>query len=99
MVRADHNPAQAEADMQRRQEEASRTDDARDEAQALVDDLDHEIDAAHAAGDDSAVSELQDRHEQAERDLEAAEQEFESAMNQLGQDMQFWYEEDDDDEE
>ena len=99
MSRADHDPAQAEAAMQPLQDEASRTDDARDEAKALVDDLERAMDAAYEAGDEAAVADLQNRHQQAEQDLEIAEQEFESVMDQIGQTSQFWYEEDEEDEE
>lgn len=91
MSRADHDPAQAEAQMQVLQDEARRTDSAKDEAQELVNDLERQMDAAHDAGNDSEVAELQKQHELAEKNLEVAEQEFESAMDQIGQSTQFWY--------
>jgi len=66
MTRADRDPAQAEAAMQLLQDEASRADDKKDDAQALVDDLEAEMDAAFAAGNDSALTDLQNRHQQAD---------------------------------
>lgn len=44
------------------------------------------------------MADLQDRHQQAERDREIAEQAFESVMDQIGQASQFWDEDDDDDD-
>lgn len=94
MPRADHDPTQAEAQMQVLQDEAQRTDNARDEAQELVDDLERKMDAAHEAGNDSAVAEIQSQHQLAEQNLEIAEQEFNSVMDQIGEATQFWYVED-----
>jgi uncharacterized protein YukE len=99
MSRSDHDPAQAEAAMELLQEEARRADDAKDDAQALVDDLESQIDTAYEAGDEAATAELQDRHQQAERDLQIAEQEFDSVMDQIGRASQFWYEDEDEDED
>lgn len=99
MARADHDPAQAEAEMQRLQAEASAADDAKDDAQALVDRLERDMDRAFEVGDEAEVSRLQDRHQQAERELEAAEQDFESVMDQIGNASTFWYEEDEDDDD
>jgi hypothetical protein len=97
MTRADRDPAQAEASMQLLHDEASRADDAKDDAQALVDDIEAEMDAAFAAGNEPALTDLQNRHQEAERDLEIAEQEFQSVMTQIGQNTQFWYEDEDED--
>ncbi|MGP9528781.1 hypothetical protein [Glutamicibacter sp. AOP5-A2-18] len=91
MRRADHDPAQAEAQMQVLQDEAGRIDSLKDEAQELVDDLERKMNAAHEAGNDSEVAELQKQHQLAEQNLEVAEQEFESVMDQIGQSTQFWY--------
>jgi len=99
MTRADRDPTQAQAAMELLQDEARRGDGAKDDAQALVDELEGEMDAAFGAGNDSALTDLQNRHHQAERDLENAEQEFESVMDQIGQATQFWYEDEDEDED
>ena len=97
MVRADHHPAQAEADMQRLQNEASAADAARDSAQDRIERLEREMGEAYDAGDHSAVERLQNEHQQAEGELEFADQEFDSAMNQIGQATAFWYEDEGDD--
>jgi len=95
MTRADRDPTQAEAAMQLLQDEARRADGAKDDAEKLVDDLEGEMDVAFAAGNDPALTDLQNRHQQAERDLEIAEQEFQSVMDQIGQHTQFWDEDED----
>lgn len=99
MVRADHYPAQAEADMQRLQNEAGHADAAKDEAEELVERLEREMDEALDAGDDAEVKRLQGQHSRAEKELEVADQEFESVMDQIGSATTFWYEDDDDDDE
>lgn len=94
MARADDDPAQAEAAMQVLQDEARRADEVRNEAQALVDDLERQIDAAPDEGSDSALADLLDQMGRAEDALAAAEQDFEAVMDQIGEAQQFWYEED-----
>lgn len=94
MARADHDPAQAEADMQRLQAAATTADTARGDAQEHVDRIEREIDTAFEAGDDSEVSRLQEQHQRAETALAAAEEEYESAMDEIGSSTTFWYVED-----
>lgn len=77
--------------MQVLQDDAWRSDIAKDEAQVLVHDLEREIGAADEAGNDSAVAELQRQYRLAEQNLGVAEQEFESVMDQIWQSTQFWY--------
>lgn len=96
MLRADQDPAQAEADMQRLQAAASKAESARDDAQEHADRVERDMDTAFAAGDDIEVARLSEQHQRAEITLEAAEREFESAMGEIGEATTFWFEEDED---
>ena len=96
MARADQDPAQAEANMQRLQAESDTAETARDDAQELADRIEREMDTAFAAGDEIEVARLQEQHQRAEIALEGAEQEFASVMGQIGDATTFWYEDDED---
>ena len=95
MARADHDPVRAEADMQRLQNEAAQADSKKDDAESLVEQLESQMDVAHAAGDEAEVERLQSLHQQAEIDLAAAIQDFDSVMDQIDNAQTFWFEEDD----
>ncbi|KAA9085422.1 hypothetical protein [Microbacterium radiodurans] len=99
MTRADKYPDQAEADMNRLQEEARVADDAKDEAVARAEELERQIDSAFIAGDHALVETLQDQHQQAEIEIDNTKREFESVMDQVGNSQRFWYEEEDDDDD
>ncbi|SDG95476.1 hypothetical protein [Microbacterium pygmaeum] len=99
MTRADKYPDQATAAMDRLQEEARQTDDARDEATFREERLVGEIDAAYEAGDHAKVEGLQALHQQAEVDIVNTTSDFEAVMDQIGDAQRFWYEEDDDDDD
>lgn len=88
------DPVQAESIMQAAQDDARGADNARNAARSRAEEVEREMDAAHDAGDHARVADLQVRHQQAELDLEAAEQEFEAAMEIIGQAQAFWYQED-----
>lgn len=88
-TRADLYPEQATSEMDAAQAGARRTDNARDEAQYRHDRLEEDLNGASPEEE----AEAQARFQQAERDLEAVEQEFESAMESIGQLTTFWYEE------
>ncbi|MDU0346475.1 hypothetical protein RWH44_12285 [Microbacterium sp. KSW2-29] len=96
MTRADDDPDQAAADLERLQEEARKAGALQEEAEFREERLVAEIDAAYARGDEALTAALKAQHAQAEIDLENATADFESVMSQVGSAQQFWYGEDDD---
>lgn len=97
MPRADFYPDQAAAQTERLQQDASQADDAVERTRKLLDELERRIDAAFDAGDETVVADLEDRYQQVEQDLEAANQDFESVMEQIAFSHTYWYVEDDED--
>lgn len=98
-TRYDIDPAQADAQMSSAQEQMRSADDALDDARQLVEGLENAIDNAHESEDDVTVAALEERHQQAERDLEAAQQEYDYASENLVHVSEFWFEDDIDPED
>lgn len=95
-TRADLDPAQAAQRMDAAQEMARRREDAVDAAQEVLDRLEDQL--MNATSPDEAHG-LQLRFNQAESNLEFAQQEFQEALDEIGSLSDFWYEEEIDPDE
>ena len=89
-TRADIDPGQASAAMDKAQEQARTKDLAVTDARETFEELERRLNEAE---DETLQAQLAEQHEQAERALEFAEQEFEEAMDEVGRVQDFWFEE------
>lgn len=93
-TRADIDPSQASAQMEEMQQEMRDLEREVDEAQLQVDELEQKGQNLPEGTDPAVTEGLLRLHEETERRLSSAQQDFNSGYDRLGEVQYFWFEED-----